>query len=134
MEDLISRQAVLDETIRKNSIWNSITDSEGKNLEEIIFELPSVIPQPSEYFIDGVHAVGYREGYKDAQKQKSGKCGMTRFEDAAQNEMNMSIMVAFCIATYLDKIGIHFSKDEMQQFMTAISPTIEEWLKEESGT
>ena len=73
-QDAVSRKAVLDETIRKNSIWNSITNSEGKNLEKIIFELPSVNPQPSEHFIDGVHAVGYREGYKDAQKQKSGKC------------------------------------------------------------
>lgn len=30
-------------------------------------------PQPSEHFIDGVHAMGYREGYKDAQKQKCGE-------------------------------------------------------------
>ena len=30
-------------------------------------------PQPSEHFIDGAHAIGYREGYKDAQKQKSRK-------------------------------------------------------------
>lgn len=35
--------------------------------------MPPVNPQPSEHFIDGVHAMGYREGYKDAQKQKSGK-------------------------------------------------------------
>lgn len=43
-----------------------------------MLELPSVTqksgnPQPSEHFIDGVRAMGYREGYKDAQKQKSGK-------------------------------------------------------------
>lgn len=72
-DDAISRQAVLDENHKENSIWNSITNSEGKNLEEIIFELPPVNPQPSEHFIDGVHAIGYREGYKDAQNQKSGK-------------------------------------------------------------
>ena len=39
----------------------------------ILSLVPTVNPQPSEHFIDGVHAVGYREGYKDAQKQKSGK-------------------------------------------------------------
>lgn len=32
-----------------------------------------LLEQKSEHFIDGVHAMGYREGYKDAQKQKSGK-------------------------------------------------------------
>lgn len=47
-------------------------------LEQMINAIPSVTqklgnPQPSEHFIDGVHAVGYREGYKDAQKHKSGK-------------------------------------------------------------
>ena len=46
--DAVSRDAVLDETIRKNSIWNSITNSEGKNLEEIILELPSVTQKPIE--------------------------------------------------------------------------------------
>ena len=35
-----------------------------------------VLSQPSEHFIDGVHAIGYREGYKDAQKQKCEKCAM----------------------------------------------------------
>ena len=82
-QDTVSKKAVLDETIRKNSIWNSITNSEGKNLEKIIFELPSVNPQPSEHFIDGVHAVGYREGYKDAQKQKSGKWIITHLSNMA---------------------------------------------------
>ena len=42
--DLISRKAVLQATVEKNSIWNKITDSRGKNLEEIIKELPT-IPQ-----------------------------------------------------------------------------------------
>ena len=82
-QDAVSRDAVLGETIRKNSIWNSITNSEGKNLEEIIFELPPVNPQSSEHFIDGVHAVGYREGYKDAQKQKSGKWLITPMSNIA---------------------------------------------------
>jgi hypothetical protein len=45
-EDAISRQAVLDATVKKNSIWNSITNSKGENLEEILSQLPSVTPQP----------------------------------------------------------------------------------------
>lgn len=43
--DAISRQAVLDATVKKNSIWNMITNSKGENLEEIISQLPSVTPQ-----------------------------------------------------------------------------------------
>ena len=42
--DLISRKALLQATVERNSIWNKITDSRGKNLEEIIKELPT-IPQ-----------------------------------------------------------------------------------------
>jgi len=41
-DDCVSRQAVLDATVNKNSIWNSITNSKGENLEEIISQLPSV--------------------------------------------------------------------------------------------
>lgn len=37
--DVISPEALLDATVRKNSVWNSITDSEGRNLEEIINSL-----------------------------------------------------------------------------------------------
>jgi hypothetical protein len=44
--DCISRQALLNTTVKKNSIWNKITDSEGNNLETIISNLPSVTPQP----------------------------------------------------------------------------------------
>lgn len=44
-EDAISRQSVLDTTVKKNSIWNSITNSKGENLEEIISQLPPVNPQ-----------------------------------------------------------------------------------------
>ena len=45
-EDCISRQAVLDATVKKNNIWNSITNSKGENLEEIISQLsPPVRPQ-----------------------------------------------------------------------------------------
>ena len=45
-EDAISRQAVLDATVKRNSIWNKITNSKGENLEEIISQLPPVTPQP----------------------------------------------------------------------------------------
>lgn len=44
-EDAISRQAVLDATVKKNSIWNSITNSKGENLEEIISQLPPINSQ-----------------------------------------------------------------------------------------
>ena len=44
-ENAISRQSVLDATVKKNSIWNSITNSKGENLEEIISQLPPVTPQ-----------------------------------------------------------------------------------------
>ena len=43
--DLISREAVLDETIRRNSIWKGITNSRGENLEQIINRLPSIQPK-----------------------------------------------------------------------------------------
>lgn len=42
---LIDADVLLDKTVRRNSAWNSITNSEGKNLEEIVSELPSVNPQ-----------------------------------------------------------------------------------------
>lgn len=58
---------------------------------------------------------------------------MTRFEEASLNEMNMSIMAAFCIAAYLEQLGIHtFSDEELKWFMSETSTNIEEWLKEEA--
>lgn len=58
---------------------------------------------------------------------------MTRYDEAAQNSMNMSIMVALCIASYLEQSGIHeFSKDELKQFMLETSSDIDLWLKGES--
>lgn len=67
--DAISREAVLQAVSEGCQEWRGIYG----RCEELINALPSVNPQPSEHFIDGVHAMGYREGYKDAQKQKSGK-------------------------------------------------------------
>ena len=43
--DAISRQALLNATVKKSSIWNHITNSEGDNLETIVSKLPSVTPQ-----------------------------------------------------------------------------------------
>ena len=58
---------------------------------------------------------------------------MTRFEEAALNEMNMSIMVAFCIAGYLEGSNVcKFSDDELKTFISETSEDIEKWLMEES--
>lgn len=58
---------------------------------------------------------------------------MTRFDEAALNPMNMSIMVAFCIAAYLEQSGIRtFTDDELKKFLTKIVIDIEEWLKGEA--
>ncbi|MBQ5806311.1 MAG: hypothetical protein IIW24_03570 [Lachnospiraceae bacterium] len=58
---------------------------------------------------------------------------MSRFEEAKESPMVMAIMIAFCIAAYLEKLGIHeFSDDGLKKFMSEISTDIEEWLEEES--
>ena len=59
---------------------------------------------------------------------------MTRFDEASLNPMNMSIMVAFCIAGYLEQSGIKtFSDDdELKEFMSEIGTDIEEWLRGEA--
>jgi len=57
---------------------------------------------------------------------------MTRFDMASLNPMNMSIMVAFCIAGYLEQSGIKtFSDDELKEFMSENATDIEEWLRGE---
>ena len=57
---------------------------------------------------------------------------MTRFEEAAQSPMIMSVCVSFCIAGYLEQSDIHkFSDDELMKFMSEISTDIEKWLVEE---
>ena len=58
---------------------------------------------------------------------------MTRFEEATQSPMIMSVCVSFCIAGYLEQSGIHkFSDDELKKFMSEISTDIEKWLVEEN--
>jgi hypothetical protein len=42
MDDYISRQAVKELTTCRNSIWNTITDSQGRGLDEILDSIPSV--------------------------------------------------------------------------------------------
>lgn len=57
---------------------------------------------------------------------------MTRFENATQSPMNMSLAVAFCIAAYLEQSGKYsFTDDKLKEFMNAISYDIEEWLSME---
>lgn len=59
---------------------------------------------------------------------------MTRFEEARESVMSMSVMVAFCIATYLEANGtVKFSDEELKEFMDVTSDDIAIWLKEETG-
>ena len=69
--DAVSREAVLD-AIKRISLGQTDVVKVSMMTEDYVEKLPSVT-QKSGHFIDGVHAMGYREGYKDAQKQKSGK-------------------------------------------------------------
>ena len=39
MSNYISKEELLKRTVKRNSVWNSITNSEGKNLEEIIKDI-----------------------------------------------------------------------------------------------
>lgn len=59
---------------------------------------------------------------------------MTRFEEARESVMSMSVMVAFCIAAYLEANGtVKFSDEQLKEFMDATSDDIAIWLKEETG-
>ena len=54
---------------------------------------------------------------------------MTRFEEAAQSPMEMSIMVAFCIAGYLEQNEIQFfTKNALKEFLSITAEDIMEWL------
>lgn len=62
-DDAISRQAVLDATVRKNSVWNKITNAKGENLEQIILQLSPVNPQETvAEFADKCRECGARYG------------------------------------------------------------------------
>lgn len=57
---------------------------------------------------------------------------MSRFEEAKDSPMAMAVMVAFCIAAYLEQSEIQFFTDEaLKDFMSDISEDIMEWLMEE---
>ena len=57
---------------------------------------------------------------------------MTRFEEATQSSWQMGIIVAFCIAGYLEAIGVkEFDLDELAEFMRRVGKDVEEWLDEE---
>lgn len=56
---------------------------------------------------------------------------MTRFEEAKESPMDMAVMVAFCIAAYLEQSKItSFTDEELREFMEDISEDIMEWLVE----
>lgn len=62
-DDAISRQAMLDATVKKNSVWNKITNAKGENLEQIISQLPPVNPQETVVeFADKCRECGARYG------------------------------------------------------------------------
>ena len=57
---------------------------------------------------------------------------MSRFEEAKENPMSMAVMVAFCIAAYLEESEIQFFTDEaLKEFMEINSEGIMEWLMQE---
>lgn len=57
---------------------------------------------------------------------------MSRFEEAKESPMAMAVMVAFCIAAYLEGSGIQFFTDgALKEFMSDTSEDIMEWLMQE---
>ena len=59
----------------RDKVINSVSNQLDGDIKAFEMAIQALSQEPtSEHFIDGVHAIGYREGYKDAQKQKSGKC------------------------------------------------------------
>lgn len=59
---------------------------------------------------------------------------MTRFEEACQSEYMMGVTVSFCIAAYLERIGVYkFNDEELKEFMHTTAEDIEEWLKGVEG-
>ena len=46
MTDYIKREDILDRTVKRNSIWNGITNACGQGLEEIVNGIPSADVAP----------------------------------------------------------------------------------------
>ena len=47
MSEYISKQALLDKTVNRNTAWLYTTNAEGKNLKEIVDELPPADVRPN---------------------------------------------------------------------------------------
>lgn len=57
---------------------------------------------------------------------------MSRFEEVKENPMAMAVMVAFCIAAYLEQSEIQFfTNAARKEFMENTSEDIMEWLMQE---
>ena len=62
---------------------------------------------------------------------------MTHFEVARKSVMNMSLVTAFCIAAYMDRVGNELGRevfeddDVFRAFMNKTSDDIAIWLKQE---
>lgn len=57
---------------------------------------------------------------------------MTRFERACQSEFMMSDIISFCIAAYIEQIGVHeFDEKELKHFINETGESIQKWLMEE---
>ena len=52
---------------------------------------------------------------------------MTFFEQAKQSELDMAIIIAFCIAAYVER-----DDEDIQRLMKNIVDDIELWLKQEA--
>lgn len=86
-EDAISRQAVLDATVKRNSIWNKITNSKGENLEEIISQLPPVAPK-------GVTVTDFADRCRECGKQRRCKtCKYFEYDSVAARVGGIPLIV-----------------------------------------
>jgi hypothetical protein len=88
-DDAVSRQAVID--MIEGFIADATSHGISPRLDPYyvmngIKGLPSVTVRQTEAYIDGIHAMGYREGYKDAQKQKCPNCGAKMQESEEQTD------------------------------------------------
>lgn len=61
--EYIKKSELLGKTVRRNSIWNEVTNSEGKGLEEIVNDLPTY-SFPEELSEDGTLTVHVSDGSK----------------------------------------------------------------------
>lgn len=86
--EYIKKSELFDKTVRRNSIWNEITNAEGKGLEEIVNALPTYsvpdsaenkgewIVVPDSYHEDGT----IYESHWECSKCGSGRSGWGEFK------------------------------------------------------